>query len=313
MAVPENPTFSWSLSRHRTFAECDRRGYWHYYGSHLGWDSDAPLEAQISYRGKQLSTLLGTVGVEVHRRAAEIVDAIAHCEDWPSKEDAVARTRAALNALWAGSRRKDAFVRSPKNNLMLLDSWYGRPISQKRIDRTRDRMYRCLDTLYEWPGWTEVERTFPVAFEATDPVDYGGIPLYAAPDLVYQVPGEPWTIVDWKTGSTQGAEEQIGIYALYLLELGFQDFDGHAIGRVVALDDGEEETFEITPDSIRRARRFVDGSIRRLKDHLVGLDTEANEPAPKEQFRARPDEKKCRHCPFLELCENEPDLVDGPF
>ena len=72
---PLENNFSWSFSRHRTFHDCPRKYWFHYYGSWEGWSDDAPAEAQELYRLKNITGLHLLAGDVVHRAIEAWLDA----------------------------------------------------------------------------------------------------------------------------------------------------------------------------------------------------------------------------------------------
>ena len=60
---PLENEFSWSISRARTFKDCPRKYWFHYYGSWGGWEPDADPEARELYQ--HLSEVLSGQGLEV--------------------------------------------------------------------------------------------------------------------------------------------------------------------------------------------------------------------------------------------------------
>lgn len=318
--IGPTPTMSWSHSRARLLEEdCARRYYWQYYGAHGGWDADAPDETRIAYRLKQLSTLDMVLGQEIHTRAQEIAEAIRGREEPPHLEVLIERTRNALNRVWRGSKNASAFIRAPKRQPMLLESYYGLPTSNDRLLSLRAKLRECIRNLATWPGWEEV-RAAPIdevlLFDSTDPVVMQDMPIYAAPDLVFRAPDGPWQVVDWKSGSAAGGPEQLSLYALYLRERGdIPDFDGSCVGRLVLLRDADEEIVPIQPPHLAVAERRIQRSLREMKGYLVEYDAGRNEALPRDQFPLPVDTDRCRYCPFYELCEQELENPSyrGPF
>ena len=65
--------FAWSWSRHQMLYQCARKIYWQYYGSWGGWDAEAPKDAALSYRLKQIKSMAMLVGQLFHQRLQEII------------------------------------------------------------------------------------------------------------------------------------------------------------------------------------------------------------------------------------------------
>ena len=318
-AVREHPDFSWSHSRDKMFRACQRRYYWNYYGSHRGWERSAGEEARLTYQLKQLTTLPLVLGSEIHLRASEIALAIREGGPVPSLEVCRARTSACLNQVWRGSQDRQAFRRAPKHHPMLLEKYYGLPISNDQLARVRAKLEQCTLHLCTWPGWDEVracDRDDIRLVSSIEAVAHHGIRLYGAPDLVYRGADERWNVVDYKTGAHEDGADQLALYALYLRETGdLAGYDGTCVGRVVDLHAGEEQVLDLGPDDLARAERRVRDSTWAMRGLLVQLDTDRNEAQPRERFALPVDSSRCRGCPYYELCEDELKHAQhfGPF
>ena len=68
--------FTWSASRHGSFAYCKRQYWWSYYGSWGGWERHAPAEAREAYMLKNLSSRWAWVGTAVHEQIERILKRI---------------------------------------------------------------------------------------------------------------------------------------------------------------------------------------------------------------------------------------------
>jgi hypothetical protein len=58
--------FSWSISRHRAFDECQRKYWFLYYGHWGGWNRNAPDRARKIYMLKKMTNRAMWVGTVVH-------------------------------------------------------------------------------------------------------------------------------------------------------------------------------------------------------------------------------------------------------
>lgn len=314
--VQANPTFSWSHSRDRTLRSCERAYYWRYYGSHNGWLRDADPTTRRAWALKQLTNLAGALGEQVHMRASEIAEAIRAGGEPPPLDELIKRTRGALNRLYLASGDVRAFLRGPKSHPMLLERYYRLGPSNKQIQSVRTKMHRCLERLHDSVVWGEIRRC-PLEdillFSPTDAVDCRGIPIYAAPDLVWRCPGDLWTILDWKTGSEDDAEPQLALYGLairerYGLEPPFR-------GRIINLDSGSDREIEISTVTLRTAEERIRESIWQMRGFLVELDMSRNEARERSAFGLPINTDQCKWCNYFELCAGELDQTNykGPF
>jgi hypothetical protein len=296
------------------YGDCPRRAYHHYYGSHQGWQRSAPDPARLAYRLKKLTSLALVLGQEIHARAREIAEIVRAGGDLPTLQDTVDRTRHGMNHVWACSRDRGAFIRRPSRHPMLMEIYKGLPAAD-RIAALRGRIQLLTENLLHWPGWGEIAVCGEAGvhvFDATDPIEYEGHPLYAAPDLAYGRVGEPLVIHDWKTGGEDGVEAQLGVYAVYLRAKGF----GPSFrGRVVNLRTPDERDVPLSEAEIADAARRIKASAWQMRRFLVDMDADRNVALPVVGFPRKATEDKCRWCPFEELCAGEPEeaVAAGPF
>jgi CRISPR/Cas system-associated exonuclease Cas4 (RecB family) len=301
-------------------AECARRYLLHFYVAWLGWRFDAPAESRAAYRAKQLTSVPVLIGQEVHGRAREMIEAIRNGQPLPPLEDMIQRTRSALNGAWTASRDIKAFHRSPKRHPMLIERYFNRPLSNDMLGRYRARIPLLHENLYQWPGWDEVRACAPadvIVYDATDPAEFEGHPLYAAPDLVFRTPEGEWIIVDYKTGKELSDEdrEQVELYYLYLVLRGVIAPDDAVTGCLVGLSEPHEERFPLGAEDLERAKRRVRESTWEMRGLVKEMDANRNEALPAEHFPLTPVESRCTWCSFQEICGVERDSAErrGPF
>ncbi|MDQ3555301.1 MAG: PD-(D/E)XK nuclease family protein [Gemmatimonadota bacterium] len=299
------PRFSWSHSRDRTFARCARRYYLRYYAGAGGWREDADPATRAAYCLRHLITLELALGIELHERAREMAGAVRARRPVPSAETLRARTRSAMNRLYA---RHDvaAFLTDPKRSPVRMEVFYERGTDPDRLARLREKMELCLEALCGCALWSELAEIRPEDVLLVDRLSafaLDGVTVYAAPDLVYRT-GEGHVIVEWKTGPDPGVREQTALYGLFVREgLGASDAEGRFQVRLFRLDLATEERWEIGASDLAGAEaRVRDGAatMRRLL-----RDAEANAPKPIESFPLTPHRGQCSLCPFWAICEDE--------
>jgi hypothetical protein len=305
----ETPTFSWSHSRERTLRECERKYFWHYYGSHNGWLDSASQDARLAYRLKQLTDLPLLLGQAVHERAKETARALQAGRRRPGLHELRERTRADLNRAWASSKRdRETFLLRPKAVPMLLPIYYDRAVGEDVIERTKQKLESCVRGLVATPVWDEVERCGPadlLVIDAVTSFTHMGIETYAAPDLLYRA-GDTWIILDWKTGKPGPVEQQIAVYGLFLRHrVGDPEKAQPWVGRVVRVDTGDEHRILVGLAQLRQAERMIADGVARMAEFVVEEDLERNEAAPRDQFRLAENQLNCPRCRFYELCAPE--------
>jgi hypothetical protein len=303
------PDFSWSHSRDRALAECARAYFWRYYGSHRGWEPDAPDSARRAYALKQLTTFPMIVGTAVHACARDCAAATRRGEARPSFEVMLARVSDALNRAVLGSHHRGLFMRDPKRVVMLRDAWYSGRADSSGLPGGMSKARTCLRALEESAVWDDLAGCEPEWIAVPDGPEafvHEGWPIYAGPDLVYRPDGRKVVILDWKTGDDSDVELQIPVYALYCRTvLGLPFRDDEWFGRVVNLSTGEDRTYEISRLEVMGAAQRVRDSVSIMQSLLA--DPDLNVPRTIEEFPIAEPERGsvCRYCPFLELCESD--------
>lgn len=303
------PDFSWSHSRDRALMECTRAYYWRYYGSHNGWQPDAPERANLSYALKQLTTFPMLVGTAVHECARQCALATRQGAARPPFESMLASVSTTLNRAVIGSHHRTRFLRDPKSIVMLRDAWYSGRADASGLAPALTKARVCLRALERAVVWEELGQCRPEWVTVPDGPEafvHEGWSVYAAPDLVYRPDGRRVVILDWKTGDDSDVELQIPLYALYCRAvLGLPFRDDEWFGRVVNLSTGEDYTWEITRIDLMRTVERVRQSVGAMHALLADIDT--NQPRAIEAFPvAEPERRRsCQYCPFFSLCESE--------
>jgi hypothetical protein len=284
--------------------DCERRYYWTYYGSYWGWAPDAPPLVRRSFALKHLMTLSMALGAAIHRRARDCARAVRTGEPLPTYEDLLAPTRDDLNRIHRLSLHPNAFLQDPARHPMLREVWYGSGIRGADVEWVGGRMRRCLRSLLASPVWEDVRQADPKDILVIDsPCQFilGGVPLYAAPDLLYRRRSGVWVIVDWKTGREQDASAQLGVYAAYLEHgVGITVEPGRVLGRVCYLDSGEEYEEVLTRADLDAAEASMQTSVSWMRGFLV--DPEQNAPRDIDAFTCTSQSSRCLGCNFQELC-----------
>jgi CRISPR/Cas system-associated exonuclease Cas4 (RecB family) len=291
--------FSWSASRHDTFATCRRRYYYAYY---------AALEDEEVHRLKKLSALPLWAGSVVHDAIesflrtndrlpdAEVLDAfirdVVHgrmVTDWRESE--------------AGSMRFRLF----EHEYEVAVEQEDKRIAVNTVMRSLRHFFRSRTLRHA----LEVGRERWLALEDLVSFHVGEVEVFLRMDLAYRDRDGRVVIVDWKTGRGEGRfnEVQVAGYALYAVEKGW-------------VGDPEEISTElnylVVPKAVRRgvdrkkiehARRFIARSAGDMKALL--LDPLEN-LARLEDFPMVDRPQVCRRCNFRRLCFPRAEAVRRP-
>jgi hypothetical protein len=306
MPAKATPPFSWSYTRDRTLAECERRYFYQYYAAYGGWRPDAPVESRLAYELKQLMTLDMVLGREVHARAREIALAIQLHHEPPCLAIIRERTRRALNAVYRESCVSAADRAGARRRGVLREIYYGGGVEPEKIARIRTKMEQCLSALVGSSVWDEVRQCSPADIRLIDtPSTFrlAEVDAYAVPDLLYRC-NCVWTIVDWKTGSTADVTRQLALYALFIRQmLRLPNDASQLVVKVVVLSEGRDEVVPITSEDLEAVASWAKESVGRMRHLLVDID--ANVPAPRESFAMTSRWPLCQRCNYLRCCAAE--------
>jgi hypothetical protein len=326
VATPLERPFSWSASRHDSFATCRRRYYYAYY---------AALEDPEIRRLKRLSALPLWAGSVVH----DAIEAFLRANDrLPSPEDQEALIRSVVHSGmladwrtsegWTAERgqpspeappgealptderpsggRSAAAPPSPPRaeRFRLFEHEYGIPVEQEDKRIAVNTVMRSLKNFFRSGTLRralEVRRERWLALEDLVSFHVDGVPVFVRMDLAYRDHDGRVVIVDWKTGRNEGrfGEVQVAGYALYAAEQGW-------VGEPDEIST--ELNYLVIPKAVRRsvdrkkvesARRFIQKSASNMKSLL--LDPLAN-VARLEDFPMIERPQVCRRCNFRRLC-----------
>lgn len=301
----EYPPWSWSSSRKGTFRECKRKYYYNYYGAHNGWESSSSEEAKQAYRLKNLDGIYLILGTGVHNIAEVTCRKLQNDYTLPPEKELIDKVRNLLNKAYKDSQNIDAWYRSPKQNYMLQEFYYGDGLSDRLIDIIKDRMMQSVPNLLSSQSITEIitDRCDIKITEDMDTFMVGDTPVYAIPDLVYKDKEGSWIVVDWKTGKEYDSHPaQIIVYAIYIMEK-FNLKAEEVKGRVEYLLSGHNRDVEITPKTVNEVKTEIEESIEDMKEYLE--DEDKNIPKSKEEFPLTKHTRFCKWCNFYEMCKEE--------
>jgi len=315
--------FSWSASRHDTFASCKRRYYYSYYAS---------LDDPEIYRLKKLSALPLWAGSVVH----DTIEAFLRANDrLPSPEDQEALIRSVVHSGmvgdWrtseaglppvddlpygggpppverpapAGSQEPGPEADRPRLPFRLFEHEYQVPVEREDKRIAVNVVMRSLKHFFSSDTLRralEVGRERWLALEDLVSFHVGEVEVFLRMDLAYRDHDGRVVIVDWKTGRNEGRfnEVQLAGYALFATEQGW-----------VAQPEliSTELNYLVIPKAVRRsvnrkgienARRFILKSAGTMKALL--LDPVLN-LARLEDFPMIDRPQLCRRCNFRRLC-----------
>ena len=286
---PGGRPFSWSASRHDTFATCRRRYYYSYYAS---------VEDDEIRRLKKLSALPLWAGGIVH----DTIEAFLRANDsLPPGEEQEALIRSVVHSGMVSDWRESE-AGSPR--FRLFEHEYELPVEQEDKRIAVNIVMRSLKNFFQTETLRhalEAGRGRWLALEDLVSFHVGDVEVFLRMDLAYRDRDGRVVIVDWKTGRNEGRfnEVQVAGYALYATEKGW-------VGEPEEIST--ELNYLVVPKAVRRrvtrkmvehARSFVARSARDMKALLV--DPVSN-VARLEDFPMIDRPQVCRRCNFRRLC-----------
>ena len=311
----EHPRFSWSHSRRAMFQECPRMYYYHYYDSHNGWETEAPENARLAYRLKNLTSLPLEIGAAVHEAASIAMHLARSGASVPTAEDLYSIARNRLNKAWVESKDRRSWERSPKWRRMFHESYYDTGIGEDKIADAKDQIMKCLRNLLDSISFREAMASPSVEVKNVEEFitfNIDGTDIHAVPDLIYRKGDSTWMGIDWKSGYVKSDNaEQALVYALYVRErYGVSELDIRV--RIEQLAHGTAEDHYFTQDDLDNCIEAIRDSISAMKTYLI--DANLNVPVEKIEFPLRSDTSVCRFCEFYELDRDEiASIQGGPF
>ena len=298
----ENP-FSWSASRHDTFATCRRRYYYGYYAA----NEDPEIK-----RLKKLSALPLWAGSVVH----ETIEAFLKGHDaLPSPEEQEAIVKAAVHSDMLGAWRES----EAGGDFRLFEHEYQVPVEQEDKRLAVNTVMRSLRNFFKSETLREalaVGRERWLALEDLVSFPVGDVEVFLRMDLAFRARDGRVVIVDWKTGRAEGRfnEVQIAGYALYAAAQGWVGDPEEILTELNYLVIPRSRRRTVKRQQLDHARSFIARSARDMRALLI--DPLAN-LARLEDFPMIDRPRVCRRCNFRRLCfprteALEPTLAASP-
>jgi CRISPR/Cas system-associated exonuclease Cas4 (RecB family) len=281
--------FSWSASRHDSFASCRRRYYYSYYAA-----ADDP-EVQ---RLKKLSALPMWAGNVVH----EAIERFLRAHDaLPSAEEQDAFVRSVVHSVMVTDWRESE---AGSLRFRLFEHEYQVPVEQEDKRIAVNVVMRSLRHFFRSPTLARalaLGRERWLALEDLVSFPVGDVEVFLRMDLAYREEDGRVVIVDWKTGRGEGRfnEVQVAGYALYAAEKQWVDEPERIDTELAYLAIPKSVRRRVDAKKIEHARRFIEKSAATMRSLL--LDPVQN-LARMDDFPMVDRPGMCRRCNFRRLC-----------
>ena len=282
-------SFSWSVSRHDSFATCRRKYFYAYY---------AAAEDPEIRRLKKLSALPLWAGSVVH----ETIESFLKSRDAiPPAEEQEALIRSAVHGQML-SEWRESEAGSPR--FRLFEHEYQVPVDPEDKKIAVGTVMRSLRNFFKSPTLQQalsVGREHWLSLEDLVSYDLEGIPVFLRMDLAFRDAHGTVVIVDWKTGRQEGRfnEVQLGSYALYAADQGWVQEAEELQTELAYLVIPRYVRRRVDHKQLEQTRAFIGKSGSTMKDVL--LDPVAN-LARLEDFPMIERPRVCQRCNFRRLC-----------
>ena len=295
--VRDAKAFSWSASRHDTFATCPRKYYYSYYG--------ILHDPEVS-RLKQLSALALWAGSVVHETIEDFLRVNDSIPD-PVVQEALIKSVVHDRMLKEWKQSEGGI-----NGFRLFEHEYEQPIEQEDKKILVGIVMRSLRNFFKSPLLREafrVSRSAWLSMEELVSFHVGDIPVFLRMDLAFRDERGRVRIVDWKTGRRAGKfnEVQVAGYALFAAERGWASAATEISTELAYLFWPSYVRKDVTQPVLDTARGFVTRSARTMKALLADPDANA---ARIEDFPRIDKPRICRRCNFRRLCFPRSDALD---
>ena len=298
MADLEN-TFSWSLSRDRTFQDCPRRYWFQYYGAWGGWSPDAPPEARELYLLKNITNLHLLAGDCVHRAIERVLGQFRRGQ--PADAEAT--------VLWCKQEmqrsleesRKGLWRENPKRFVRLFEHHYGPAPDRAVLETIAGKVGGSVRGFFASEAYAlirESDAALWLPIETLDSFVFEGTKVFAVPDFALRRDGEV-ILFDWKTGrKDERNEDQVALYALFAAAKWGADPARVRGAPVYLLAGARFEAQRVTAEDMGRVGARMRASILEMRRRLA--DPDRND-ARRQDFEPHPG-AVCSRCPFRGAC-----------
>lgn len=269
--------FGWSKSRAALFRECPKRYSFQYLFKFESGDTAAMAKIL-----SKLGDLPIQKGILVHQEIETFLR-IHERQGREDREESLRRLRARFDTQIAGACQN---LREVRLLQMTLEE------ARERLRQDQSDALRQLETFLDH-HWPRLRENQVVCFERLERFSLREFSMWVSADLVLRTPDRGLLLVDWKTGLREhdaDDSEQLTGYILWA----HREFG-------VPVEAIEAELVWLASGRVDRTRR-EEVDLEALEAQIVADCLEMLSLKSYSQVEARPEESRCRRCPFLPLC-----------
>jgi hypothetical protein len=298
-----SPGTYWSHTLGLDIDTCKRRVWYRVFGSWGGWARRPDPKTREIYLAKSTRNLDMHAGTLVHeaikatlkRRKADLPLFPEDMYYARFDERFTADIQWSRSGGWRGLR---GLRKAP---CILAEHVAGLDVVQEQVDRCLEKAKLSFRSfLHHWLPLLEQDgsTTWAEIDELAD-VRWQGFNLFIVPDLLQELPGDKYKIIDWKTGDRQDFS-QIATYAWYVLLSRPESITRniHGVSIPLRADPSDVHGMDMSPE-------IVSDAMARVEAHLKWLNSvrEAGVAGVLTNFPRTQTEDSCRFCLYKTICK----------
>ena len=304
------PTFSWSLSRHKTLTSCARKYGYEYYFSHNGWLSYnvEPFHQHV-YRLKKLQSMPILFGQIVHRYIEQSINDYLQTGKAPTVEELIHWARGQLNAAFIDStRHSELWRKKPTKYYMMQEIYYTGKLNPELVQDYKERLQLIFNHFLMSETFQQIT-TQKGSLRIGEPEQFrsmkmDNIQVFVVMDFHYfDELTDKWVIVDWKTGGESDDDrQQLALYTYYVQQKYRVSLEQIEVYNEYLLT-GKRKKYVFTDIDMDNILYTFQRSVLEMKKYQA--DIFSNEPLDLEDFEQTLEKWHCRRCNFRELCDEK--------
>lgn len=296
---PFERELSWSCSREDVFTRCRLEYWFNYYGSHGGWERDAPPLARECFTLKHTKNRYAWMGDLVHEAIQDFLEGWADGRPL-SRDQTVDRAHKRMRRQYRESLEKKFRIKPGKTYNRLVEHENNIAVPDEKWKDLNENVKHCVANFF----FTGFYRRFiatdsrnVVRIERLDHFFEDGIKVYAKPDVAARDAGR-FLIADWKTGREDDEHEfQICYYVLYAIrKLGFPLEKIDPV--LVYLKDNTEKRVEVTGTMLDTAIAH----LKKIFSEMKSFDEQVKENVDINLLPKAKTGSTCSFCRFQGIC-----------
>ena len=296
---------SWSHSRRNTFEECQRKYFYHYYGSWEGWLRTASSRQKELYLHKKLTNRWMWMGTVVHKAIEYLLKQHRQQAEIESLDYYLELITKRMRQDYRDSIHK-RYPSRPSKIVGLFEHHYEENIDAAIWKELNEQALKCFTTFWESEIYQQIKNC-----EVDDILEIEDLSHFFIDELKVYVSMDfcltqdsKVIIYDWKTGKSDknATSEQLACYALYSNETwGVLPQDV----KLIEFNLSRNEKVEHYLDGIdfQKIQEGILESSNQMRSLLIDPDSNIGQ---EDDFDLIDDPDVCKRCFFKGVCSKFP-------